>query len=82
MKYIEKQKAVDAAFSGCGACMEEIESITSIDIIFCKDCKYSTLDDLYGNYWCNRTLCISKVDGDGFCKWAKERSGQDGADEK
>ncbi len=72
-EYIEKKKAVDAVFNGCGACTEEIEDLPTVDIVRCRECKYSTLDDLHGNYWCNRTMSVTRVGGEDFCSYGREK---------
>lgn len=43
------------------------------EIVRCKECKYADFDDLYGNYWCNRTMCVSKVNADDFCSKGGKR---------
>lgn len=73
MEYVDKKKAVDAVFNGCGACTEEIEDLPTVDIVRCKNCKYSTLDDLYEKFWCNRFTGVIKVGGEDFCSRGEEK---------
>lgn len=67
MEYIEKKKAVDAVFNGCGACTEEIEDLPAIDIVRCKDCAHMIKDGIC-DYFALRTAAEE------FCSHGKERS--------
>lgn len=72
MEYVDKKKAVDAVFNGCGACTEEIEDLPTVDIIRCKECAHSYFDEILGEYWC-REAKSRKVGGEEFCSRGKER---------
>lgn len=72
-EYVELKAVLDKTFEGCGLCMEPIKDLPTIEVVRCKDCKYNDFDELYGNYWCNRTMCVIKVNADDFCKWGKRR---------
>ena len=67
MEYIEKKKAVDAVFNGCGACTEEIEDLPTVDIVRCKDCRYLAQNDIC-EYFALRTAAEE------FCSHGKERA--------
>ena len=65
MEYIEKKKAVDAVFAGCGACTEEIEDLPTVDIVRCKDCIH--MENSICNYFAWRTAAEE------FCSHGREK---------
>lgn len=67
MEYVEKKKAVDAVFAGCGACTEEIQDLPTIDIIRCKDCQHLKNGNIC-EYFALRTAAEE------FCSHGKERA--------
>ena len=73
MEYIEKKKAIDAVFNGCGACTEEIEDLPTVDIVRCRYCTHSYFDELHGEYWCHDAIEAKQVGGEDFCSRGDEK---------
>lgn len=52
-------------------CINEQPSIDAVEVVRCKDCKYSTL--FYEELICeNNKVSIYRVDNDFFCKWGEK----------
>ena len=73
MKYIKKKKVLDAVFNGCGQCNEEIEDLSTLDVVLCKYCTHSHFDELHGEYWCHDAIEAKQVGDEDFCsRWEKK----------
>lgn len=49
--------------------VEDSETVDSVPVVRCKDCKKSSYDEDYGNRWCNRNWGCVLVKDDDFCSY-------------
>ena len=68
----------DAYCAGWNGLIELIEKAPTIDavpVVRCRECKYSSYDEIFGNRWCNSHLGCRKVKDDGYCYLGERKEG-------
>ena len=88
-EYITKSEAIEAA---CNAvelfpseyhemenAINSIPAANVMEVVRCRECKYSHEDEIFGNRWCDSHLGCRKVKDDGYCYLGelKEGAGND-----
>ena len=47
--------------------IEESPTVDAVEVVRCRECKYSFYDEIFGNFWCNSHSGCRKVKDEGFC---------------
>ena len=86
-EYITKSEAIEAACNAVELFPSEyhemenaIHSIPAADVmevIRCRECKYSHEDEIFGNRWCESHYGCRKVKHEGFCDLGEKKEGVD-----
>lgn len=86
-EYITKSEAIEAACNAVELFPSEyhemenaIHSIPAADVmevIRCRECKYSHEDEIFGNRWCESHYGCRKVKDEGFCDLGERKEGVD-----
>ena len=86
-EYITKSEAIEAACNAVELFPSEyhemenaIHSIPAADVmevIRCRECKYSHEDEIFGNRWCESHYGCRKVNDEGFCDLGERKEGVD-----
>ena len=72
-----KDKAWKAESEACFYALEDVVSVTdideapSIDIVRCKECKWSKANGTY--QWCGRLDSTARITDDDFCSYGERR---------
>ena len=48
-----------------------------VEVVRCRECKYSFYDEIFGNFWCNSHSGCRKVKDEGFCDLGERKEGVD-----
>ena len=48
-----------------------------VEVVRCRECKYSHEDEIFGNRWCDSHLGCRKVKDDGYCYLGERKEGAD-----
>ena len=48
-----------------------------MEVVRCRECKYSFYDEIFGNLWCNSHSGCRKVKDEGFCDLGERKEGAD-----
>ena len=74
-----KAKADPEMFSAVADMLPRLwDSATKrVDVVRCRECKYSSYDEIFGNCWCNSHLGCRKVKDDGYCYLGERKEGAD-----
>ena len=73
-----KDKAWKAESEACFYALEDVVSVTdiddapSIDIVFCKECKWAKALGTY--QWCSRLDSTAQITVDDFCSYGERRT--------
>lgn len=74
---MDKPKFCDDCFVPLSKCeyfaKDGIDHCPLIDIVQCKDCKWSYIDDRDGTLWCKVHMSHYRVNSDGFCSYGERR---------
>lgn len=86
-EYITKSEAIEAA---CNAvelfpseyhemenAINSIPAANVMEVVRCRECKYSFYDEIFGNFWCNSHSGCRKVKDEGFCDLGERKEGAD-----
>ena len=83
-EYIEREALIaryDAEHVGSpGRARELITTAPAADVVEvvrCRECKYSFYDEIFGNFWCNSHSGCRKVKDEGFCDLGERKEGAD-----
>ena len=52
-------------------------TVDAVPVVRCRECKYSSYDEIFGNRWCNSHLGCRKVKDDGYCYLGERKEGAD-----
>ena len=55
--------------------ISEAPTVDAVPVVRCRECKYSSYDEIFGNRWCNSHLGCRKVKDDGYCYLGKRKEG-------
>ena len=58
-------------------CIEQAPTVDAVPVVRCRECKYSSYDEIFGNRWCNSQLGCRKVKDDGYCYLGERKEGAD-----
>ena len=62
------------------AVLDSIDSqptVDAVEVVRCRECKYSFYDEIFGNFWCNSHSGCRKVKDEGFCDLGERKEGAD-----
>lgn len=85
-EYIEREAAIDAIMSDPPDAhypswyIDRIKTLSAADVVEvvrCRECKYSFYDEIFGNLWCNSHSGCRKVKDEGFCDLGERKEGVD-----
>ena len=51
--------------------VDEIPTIDAVEVVRCKDCKYSFYDKDYESYNCRKHEYVECFDADDYCSWGE-----------
>ena len=57
--------------------IEESPTVDAVEVVRCRECKYSFYDEIFGNFWCNSHSGCRKVKDEGFCDLGERKEGAD-----
>ena len=57
--------------------IEESPTVDAVEVVRCRECKYSFYDEIFGNFWCNSHSGCRKVKDEGFCDLGERKGGAD-----
>ena len=57
--------------------IEESPTVDAVEVVRCRECKYSFYDEIFGNFWCNSHSGCRKVKDEGFCDLGERKEGTD-----
>lgn len=57
--------------------IEQIPAADVVEVVRCRECKYSYKDEIFGNRWCDSHLGCKKVKDDGYCYLGERKEGAD-----
>ena len=57
--------------------IEESPTVDAVEVVRCRECKYSHEDEIFGNRWCDSHLGCRKVKDDGYCYLGERKEGAD-----
>ena len=57
--------------------IEESPTVDAVEVVRCRECKYSFYDEIFGNFWCNSHYGCRKVKDEGFCDLGERKEGVD-----
>lgn len=57
--------------------IEESPTVDAVEVVRCRECKYSFYDEIFGNFWCNSHSGCRKVKDEGFCDLGERKEGVD-----
>ena len=82
-EYITKSEAIEAACNAVELFPSEYREIENainriaaadvMEVVRCRECKYSHEDEIFGNRWCESHSGCRKVKDEGFCDLGAER---------
>ena len=53
----------------------DIPAADVVEVVRCRECKYSHEDEIFGNRWCDSHLGCRKVKDDGYCYLGELKEG-------
>ena len=60
----------------CEECVvNDAPTVDAVPVVRCRECKYSSYDEIFGNRWCNSHLGCRKVKDDGYCYLGERKEG-------
>lgn len=68
----DKENASPDFINGCESYKEWLESLPTVDIVRCKDCRYLTYSDMYGE--CGKAL-LGVVTPNDYCSHGERKEG-------
>lgn len=80
-EHIEREKAILAVRHAWAKGLEPTQYIEQIpaadvvEVVRCRECKYSYKDEIFGNRWCDSHLGCRKVKDDGYCYLGERKEG-------
>ena len=69
----DKKSANTDFIKGCESYKEWLESLPAVDIVRCKDCRYLTYSDMYGE--CGKAL-LGVVTPNDYCSHGERKEGE------
>ena len=57
--------------------IEESPTVDAVEVVRCRECKYSFYYEIFGNFWCNSHSGCRKVKDEGFCDLGERKEGAD-----
>lgn len=79
-KYIDRDRVLEYIIFGvvgkditCGELTRAIDSIPTINIVRCKDCKHGEYREDFDNYLCDQLGLGSVNDADFFCSYGERK---------
>lgn len=83
-EYIDREAFKDE-YLCCGYLPEmsedEFDAFPAADVVMevirCRECKYSHEDEIFGNRWCESHYGCRKVKDEGFCDLGERKEGVD-----
>lgn len=57
--------------------LKDIPAADVVEVVRCRECKYSYKDEIFGNRWCDSHLGCRKVKDDGYCYLGERKEGAD-----
>ena len=55
--------------------VKEAPAADVVEVVRCRECKYSHEDEIFGNRWCDSHLGCRKVKDDGYCYLGELKEG-------
>ena len=68
---ISLRKTISVGGLSAKALWRRIQQAPSIDIVFCKECKWSKANGTY--QWCGRLDSTAQITADDFCSYGERR---------
>ena len=72
--FLEKMKRTSRYFDVVFD-VEEMPTVDAVEVVRCKDCKWSKRDNLLDKHWCKHFLCESEVRENDYCSYGERRGG-------
>lgn len=87
-EYIRREAAIKAIENDCLElvyytkedaiqCAKVTPAADVVEVVRCRECKYSYKDEIFGNRWCDSHLGCRKVKDDGYCYLGERKEGTD-----